>query len=228
MITLVPQPGRRVLGRADARVAEGRGRTARTRPTGRVASSRRRSDPAPGDQRPDEELTDLAARGDTAAYEALARRHSARIHRTAYRVVGNHEDAEDITQDVLLTLWTSLGSYTGSAPFTTWLHRVVLNRSVSVLRARRPVAPPSPDGVVGWREWDGAADVERAVLARDQLRIVTRAITALPPPLRSVFTLRHVQGRSYQEVADSLALPEPTVRGRLARARRQLTATLGG
>ncbi len=179
-----------------------------------------------GDQRADEELAGLAAQGDVAAYEALARRHSARIHRTAYRVVGNHEDAEDVTQDVLITLWTSLGSYTASAPFTTWLHRVVLNRSVSVVRARRPVAVPGPEGVAGWREWDGAVDVERTVLARDQLRTVTRAITALPAPLRSVFTLRHVHGRSYQEVADSLALPEPTVRGRLVRARRQLTASL--
>lgn len=178
------------------------------------------------DPRPDVELAALAAAGDVAAYEALARRHTARIHRTAYRVVGNREDAEDVTQDVLMTLWTSLGSFTGSAPFTTWLHRVVVNRAVSLVRARRSRVRTSPDVVSTWREWDGSADVERAVLAREQLRAVADAITALPASLRSVFSLHQVQGRTYQEVADSLALPEPTVRGRLARARRQLTASL--
>lgn len=182
--------------------------------------------PLPADDRHDELLAGLAAGGDVAAYEALVRRHTPRIRRTAYRVVGNREDAEDVAQDVLVTLWTSIGSYAGSAPFTTWLHRVVTNRALSLVRSRRPQSWPLPESTT-CRPWDGCADVERAVLAREQLRSVADAVAALPASLRSVFAMHQVEGRSYQEVADSLALPEPTVRGRLARARRQLTARLG-
>ncbi len=65
--------------------------------------------------------------GDLAAFEELVRRHQDRVFRIAYRMLGRPEDAQDVAQEVLLRVWTSLGSFAGGSTFTTWLYRVVIN-----------------------------------------------------------------------------------------------------
>ncbi|SDF90274.1 RNA polymerase sigma factor [Pseudonocardia oroxyli] len=158
--------------------------------------------------------------GDVDAYEVLVRRHRDRIYRIALRMLGDPHDAEDVAQDVVIQLWTALAGFAGTSAFTTWLYRVVVNRCITVARARKPVQPVVDDDPPPSH---GADDV---AVARQRARAAMNAVAALPPDLRTVFVLHQIEELGYQEVASILELPEPTVRGRLHRARRTLLREL--
>lgn len=161
-------------------------------------------------------LVDKARAGDVDAYEVLVRRHRDRIYRIALRMLGNSHDAEDIAQDVVIQLWTALSGFVGSSSFTTWLYRIVVNRCLNHLRRHRHTRPV--------RDSDPAptAGAEDTVIAQQRATATLHAIAALPPDLRAVLVLHEMEGLSYREVAAITNLTEPTVRGRLHRARNQL------
>ena len=165
------------------------------------------------DPEADEWLVDRARTGDLEAYEVLVRRHRDRIYRIALRMLGNPHDAEDVAQDVVIQLWTTLSGFLGSSSFTTWLYRIVVNRCLNHLRRSRhtrPVLDADPPPAPG---------AEDTVIAQQRASATMRAIAALPPELRAVLVLRQMEGLSYREVAAITDLTEATVRGRLHRAR---------
>ncbi len=165
-------------------------------------------------------LVDKVRAGDIEAYEVLVRRHRDRIYRIALRMLGNSHDAEDIAQDVTIQLWTAIAGFAGTSVFTTWLYRIVVNRCLNHLSRHRPTRPvldtdPAP-----------MAGAEDTAVARERVAATIRAITALPPDLQAVLVLHQMEGLSYREVAEITKLSEPTVRGRLHRARAQLLEEL--
>ncbi|GAA1880686.1 hypothetical protein GCM10009836_72490 [Pseudonocardia ailaonensis] len=164
----------------------------------------------------DDWLVAKAKAGSLDAWEELVRRHRGRIYRIALRMVGDPDDAEDISQDVVLQLWTALASFAGNSLFTTWLYRVVVNRCLTHIGRRQRhdvlderLTPPLP-----------GADAQ--AVARGRLRATLAAITSLPPDLRAPVVLVDVEKLRYQDVAVILGVSEATVRGRLARGRRRL------
>lgn len=168
----------------------------------------------------DEWLVAKAKQGGVDAYEELVRRHRDRTYRIALRMMGNPHDAEDVSQDVLMTLWTALTGFTGSSRFTTWLYRVVVNRCLTVIQ-RRPAHEPLTDpDLVSTPGADARAE------AKGQLRAAMAAVMALPPDLRAVIVLVDIEQMRYQEAAAILEVTEATVRGRLHRGRRHLLDTL--
>jgi RNA polymerase sigma-70 factor (ECF subfamily) len=187
-------------------------------------SHRPAATPADGAQDDDVDgwLVGKAVEGDADAFEALVRRHRVRIYRIALRIVGNSDDAQDVTQDVLIQLWGSLAGFLGGSAFSTWLYRMVVNRSLNHrtrgTRTTSLLEGDRPDGN-GPRENAGPAEV---VIARERAAATAAAIAALPAEQRSVFVLHQMEGFSYAEVAVILKVPESTVRGRLARGRRTL------
>lgn len=164
----------------------------------------------------DQWLVGKAVEGDVDAFEALVRRHRTRIYRIALRIVGNPQDAQDVTQDVLIQMWGSLAGFLGGSTFSTWLYRMVVNRS---LNHRTRGARTVPLQEEKRPERDEPADV---VIARQRAAATAEAIATLPAEQRSVFVLHQMEGFSYAEVAAILRIPEATVRGRLARGRRTL------
>ena len=161
-----------------------------------------------------------AREGDADAFEALVRRHQAQIYRIALRILGNPQEAQDVTQDVLIQLWGSLAGFLGSAAFTTWLYRMVVNRSLSHRKRLHPAAALLEDD----RTTD-AGPAEQAI-AHQRADAAGRAIATLPADQRAVFVLHQLEGFSYAEVAAILGISESTVRGRLARGRRILADRL--
>lgn len=172
------------------------------------------------DEQADDWLIGKARSGDVDAYEVLVRRHRTRIYRIALRMLSDPHDAEDVAQDVVIQLWTALAGFAGESSFTTWLYRIVVNRCLTTVRRRKPTRPIlESDAPV-----EPGADEQ--VLARDRARAVKAAVAALPDDQRAVLVLHQFEGLTYQEVATILRLSEPTVRGRLHRARRSLTESL--
>lgn len=169
----------------------------------------------------DDWLVGKAKDGVFDAYEVLVRRHRDRIYRIALRMLGNRADAEDIAQDVVLQVWTALAGFVGDSSFTTWLYRIVVNHCLNHIQRSRADTEPLLDT-------DGPAHpgAEDHVIARARAEATMAAITALAPELRAPLVLHEIEQLSYQEVATILAVSEPTIRGRLHRARRQLAETL--
>jgi RNA polymerase sigma-70 factor (ECF subfamily) len=156
-------------------------------------------------------------------FHDLVEEHQHRVFTFACYYLGNHEEAEDVTQEVLLRLWRNIERV---EPETAgaWLVKVTRNACYDALRGRRSRGRVFQEGVEGAAEeaGDPTARPEAALLAWDVARHLRRALAALPDPYRTIAILREVQGKSYQEIAEALDMPLNTVKTYLHRARRRL------
>ncbi len=153
-----------------------------------------------------------AARGDRAAFERLYRRHSARIHSLARRMLGP-DDADEATQDAFVRAWTKLDGFRGEAAFGTWLYRLSLN----VILARRADAAKARKRFVAEEEM---GELVHAGGARPDLGVdVTRALDRLPDGAREVLVLHDIEGYKHEEIAVLLGINAGTSKSQLHRAR---------
>jgi RNA polymerase sigma-70 factor (ECF subfamily) len=192
----------------------------------------------------DEVLVDRARRGDRASFDLLVGRHLSNAWTTAWRLVRDRDDAQDVVQESFLTSWKSLGSFRGEAAFSTWLHRIVVTRALNhmdraaerIRRASRSLLSTASDGNPGP---DPDPGVERAARpsepgplarleARDRLRRLADCFHRLPPAWRTVVALRDGEERAYEEIAEILGIALGTVRSRLARSRLALKQCVEG
>lgn len=133
---------------------------------------------------------------------------------------GNRAAAADVTQDVFMKLFTRMPQFESRAAFTTWLYRIVVNTAIDHQRASRRTEPLADTFLAPLRP----ADEEYARLER-RARIHA-ALQTLPPSLRAVAVLRHVEGLAYEEIAAALQVSIGTVASRLSRAHARLARVL--
>ena len=185
--------------------------------------------PAPSD----EELVQRAKLGELAAFEALATRYERRLYTLARRITGSHEDAEDVTQEALLSVMDHLSSFRGEARFSTWIQRIATHAALKILRKRNGLPTVSldanleaPEGYGGVPHPEYIADWKRSpeqlVVSHETLHQVETALEQLDAKYRLVFLLRDVEGFSVKETAAELGITEANVKVRLLRARLQL------
>jgi RNA polymerase sigma-70 factor, ECF subfamily len=183
----------------------------------------------------EEQLIREALRGNTKSLDQLFGRYSRALYPTALKLMGNPEDAEDALQDGLLSAFRNLRRFEGRSQFSTWLTRIVINAALMRLRSKRahPAtsidAEPNADG-------DEPAPAEmiadhspspEEIYARKEVReIFERNLEGLSPTLRSAIVLRDVEGMSTEEAAETLGVPEGTLKSQLHRARVQLATLL--
>lgn len=170
----------------------------------------------------DSVLVRWAQDGHPEAFERLVHRHRDLVYRTALRLTGDADAADDVAQDAFIAAWESLQLFRADSSFTTWLYRIVVNRAKNTYRGRRDV----PVDELPMEGFHPGADTE--ALDREGSRRVVAAIVALPFEQRAPFVLRLFEELTYEEIAQILSISPDAVRGRLHRARRQLTKTLGG
>ena len=168
----------------------------------------------------DADLVSRAQTGRLDAFEELVRRHRLGTYRVALRMLGDEGDAEDATQDAFVQAWRNLGGFRADAAFSTWMYRIVTNRCLNMLRARRrteqlPEQHEAP-----------ASRPDRIAEARWQVEDLKRAIVRLTPEQRAPLVLREFQGCSYEEIAEALQLSIPAVKSRLHRARLELLSAM--
>jgi RNA polymerase sigma-70 factor (ECF subfamily) len=161
----------------------------------------------------------LAASGDAQAFERLYRRHVNRVHSLVRRMMG--EEAEEVTQEVLVHAWQKIGTYRGEAAFGTWLHRVAVNLVLGKREGRRR-----------WRARFAETDAEAMELpGRSTMHLAgldfESAIAALPERARQVFVLHDVEGYRHEEIATMLGVAAGTSKSQLHYARMALRETLG-
>lgn len=161
-----------------------------------------------------------AQAGDTAAYRVLVDTHQARAYALALRILRSAEDAEEVAQDAFVRVWTALPGFRGESSFGTWLYRIVARRAFDrsqVLRNRR--AREQQD-----EKLPEHAAPEGAVHDTFEAARLQNLIARLSPAQRSAVTMFYYEGRSVEQVAALLGMPENTVKTHLLRARAALRA----
>ena len=189
----------------------------------------------------DQVLVDGLRHGDAQAYRELVRQYEHRVFTIAYRMLGNRQEAEDVAQDVFVSLIRSIHSFRGDSLFSTWLFRVAVNHvknHVKYLRRRRTGMKVAWDAHPGWEP--RAADdghfptvgrVERPDQESSAREMATKALEALgriDPEFRQALVLREIEGLSYDQIAEITGVPEGTVKSRIHRARAALHALVFG
>ncbi|HSR27726.1 MAG TPA: sigma-70 family RNA polymerase sigma factor [Actinomycetes bacterium] len=171
--------------------------------------------------RTDGDLVPRAQSGQLDAFEELVRRHRRATYRVALRMLGDESDAEDATQDAFVQAWRNLGGFRADAAFSTWMYRIVTNRCLNMLRARRRTEPLPDD-----REAP-ASRPDRIAEARWQVEALKLAIGRLTPEQRAPLVLRELQGCTYEQIAAALDVSISAVKSRLHRARLELLSAMG-
>lgn len=173
-------------------------------------------------------LIEQCLRGDQAAWEAIVRQNWRKVFNVAYKFVGRHDEAEDLTQDIFLKIFKALATFDRRANFQTWIISISRNLCIdhyrSVRKERQTIAREvdTSDLQPASKERTPYAAAEHQDL-RQQLR---QALETLPLALRTAVVLRDLQELSYQEIADRLELPEGTVKSRINRGRLELARQL--
>jgi RNA polymerase sigma factor (sigma-70 family) len=151
--------------------------------------------------------------------------HSARVYRLAYRLTGNRQDAEDLTQEVFVRVFRSLSSYTPGT-FEGWLHRITTNLFLDQARRKAKIRFDTLGDDGGNGLTSRSAGPDRALLETMFDDDVEAALADLPPDFRAAVVLCDVEGLTYEEIADVLSLKLGTVRSRIHRGRSMLRKSL--
>lgn len=173
---------------------------------------------------PDLALIDLVLGGDASAFEALVRRHEARVYRTALGILRKTEDAEEALQDTFLSAYQHLREFRRDSRFTTWLTRIAINAALNKLRGQKEhvsldaadesEAEFMPQRFETWQE-----NPEYQYAREEIQRIVHEAIQELPPDYRVVLVLRDISELDTVQTAEALGLTIAATKSRLLRAR---------
>ena len=145
-------------------------------------------------------------------------------------MLNNHTEAEEAAQDIFVKVYQSLAKFKGNSSFSTWLYRITANHCLDILRKRNRRKTVSLDSLVeqnGDQIHGMFATSETAASNLENKQLVHKILSTLPPDYRTILTLREAEGLEYQEIADVLDCSLDAVKGRLARARRQLQENLG-
>ena len=174
--------------------------------------------------------------GDSDAFEALVADNQKKVYNLALKMMGNEEDALDISQEAFIKAYTGLPNFRAESRFSVWLYRLTYNICIDFLRKKKrkpelPLAVSDGDGDGGYLEleipdtrYEPSSEAERHELRE----AVDKGIAALPENHREILVMRELTGMSYEQIAHTLNINEGTVKSRLSRARQRLAAILDG
>lgn len=155
------------------------------------------------EQRSDIELIEQVRNGNRQAFTELMRRYQGRVYWTARRIVGTHDDADDITQETFVKAYTGLGDFRGEASFFTWLYRIAVNLSLNAVRKRQVITYIRESEIIN-RFLPSSDDPHQEAELHDQERMIEQAVASLPEKQRAVFVMRYYDEMSYEEISSVL------------------------
>ena len=177
----------------------------------------------------DRALLERAQVGDIDAFEALVERHKDRLYGLALRMTRSEADAAEVVQDTFLAAYQNLTNFRGEAAFGSWVHRIAANNALMRLRHQRVVEAASEElgspeftergSLAEVPDYDWSRRADEKVLDEELGRAIRQGTDALPEGYREVFLLKDVEGLSYEEIAEMMAISVPAVKSRLHRAR---------
>jgi len=179
----------------------------------------------------DQVLVERTRAGETRAFDELVRRYTPRLYSLVYNMTSNHDDTNDLLQEVFAKAFRSIAGFRGKSSFYTWIHTIAVNMTINFLKKRarrRAVSLDDEDaGVHNDRDFLDATAVATATPVREAdlselAKRLQEAMARLSVDHRTVVTMFDVQGMPHAEIAAILGISEGTVRSRLFYAHRQL------
>jgi RNA polymerase sigma-70 factor, ECF subfamily len=169
----------------------------------------------------DTQLVQASQHGDQDAFAFLVQRHQRRVFNMVLRMLQDYEVASEITQEAFLDAWQGLPSFRGEARFATWLYRIAYHCALHQLERckRERSLQVAMEAEQTLEEVNKQKQAEDILELRARLATVREQMTKLPTKYRSVLNLRHLQGMTYEEMADILTMPIGTIKTHLLRAR---------
>ncbi len=170
----------------------------------------------------DEQLLNLARKGDAESFSALVKRYETQVAATVIGMLGHCAEADDVGQETFIRFYKALHDFRGEAALGTYLTRIAINLSLNEIKRRRRRTwffPESTDAVHHLPDENKPEDIE-------MIKLVHKAIGQLDSDFRAVVVLRLIDGYSTRETAEILKIPEGTVLSRLARAQKKMQTIL--
>lgn len=180
----------------------------------------------------DLQLIQRIQNGEQQAFTLLVRKYQNRVANILTRYVRNNGDLADVTQEVFIKVYKSLGSFRGESAFYTWLYRIAVNTAKNYLTSQSRRPPAADIDAMEADSYDGSealkeADDPEGLLRSQQIKaVILSSIEQLPAELKSAITLRELEGMSYEDIASIEGCPIGTVRSRIFRAREAIDKQL--
>jgi RNA polymerase sigma-70 factor (ECF subfamily) len=174
----------------------------------------------------DLELVEEVRNGRREAYTELMRRHQQRVYWFVRKIVGNHADADDVTQETFLKAYLNLGDFRGDASFFTWVYRIALNGALNAVRKRQVVTYVRENDLVR-RFFPSDEDPHRTLEQKETESRLQNAVAALPEKQRAVFVLRYYEELTYEEISAILKTSVGGLKANYFHALRKVREALG-
>lgn len=172
-----------------------------------------------------------AADGIDSAFETLVRKYERLVSTSAFSIVGNTEDALDVSQETFLKAYKAIGSFKGESEFSTWIYRIAKNTALDFVRRRKHTTlsiDSSGEESEGFDIPDEStkASPEKSVLQKERVQMLRKALDCLSDEHREIIILRDINDYSYEAISECLGIEAGTVKSRLFRAREALRKIL--
>ena len=180
----------------------------------------------------DYELVDRAKANDQRAFARLMEKYRNPLYYHINRIVPDKDMLEDLVQEVFLKAFDNIHTFDTTYAFSTWLYRIATNHSIDYLRKKKlktlSIDQPiqTRDGELTMELPDESSDADDNVIRQERAMVIMDAIAALPPRYEKIIRLRHMEEKSYQEIAEIMDLPLGTVKAHIFRARELLNKFL--
>ena len=180
------------------------------------------------DKATEEALVRDLQNGNLDAYDKLAEIYQKKIYGLSFHLTRNQMDAQDVTQEVLLTLFRKINMFQGKSAFSSWVYRIAVNASYMKLRSKKKEPNVSIDELMpsfnsaGFQQekiQDWSENTESLLFTKETRDVINKAVDLLPEKEKVVFLLRDVEGLSSEKAGEILDLTVPAVKSRLHRAR---------
>lgn len=173
-------------------------------------------------------LVEQAVGGDEKAYEKIVEKYKRALYYHILKIVRDADIVDDLIQEIFTKAFGNIQSYNASYAFSTWLYRIATNHSIDYLRKKK-LKTYSIDEPISTKEGDMQVEIpdnsfeaDQMVLRKQRKNIIKEALSQLPEKYRTVIEMRHMEEKSYQEIAEILDLPLGTVKAHIFRARELL------
>ncbi len=170
-------------------------------------------------------LIENVQRGEMGAFQELVEKYKQKVFYIALDMTGNHHDAEDLSQEVFMKVFTAIKDFRGEAKLSSWLYRIAMNTCIDKTRRKHLKLVDIDDRV--YEQATTAKNPEQLLHDRATQDQIELALQKLPPRQRLIFTMRHYNELMLKEIAESLGISEGTVKAQLFRAIQRLQKELG-
>ena len=166
-----------------------------------------------------EDILVQASRGDVGSFELIYKAHCGFVYRVALRMTNNIQDAEEITQEVFLTVYRKLKKFCFESSFDTWVYRIALNSTINYLKKMSKERKKMVQYQDELKQANGFSQERKIMSKHYHEKVISSLLTLLNPDQRMCIVLRSMEGLSYEEIAKTLKIKINTVRSRIKRGR---------